>query len=369
MSQWFKCRSRNRPAAAFTLVELLVVIAIIGILIALLLPAVQAAREAARRSQCTNNLKQIGLACHNYADKYKEQLPWNYDVGNVTYPGDSDSVRNINCFSWVVAALPGLEQGALYNQIVRGQPLIASGYTHGTGSNLNETLRCTPLSVMMCPSNPQPVLGPIWWVDYTTAGPQAGSNGQAARGDYVGNLGHVASGWKDCDDVPVFPAPADMPDMFNYGGGNVAATPWVNGEVPGEQVNYNGCFRQHGSVRLADITDGTSNTVMSYEDEHWQGGKGPAGNGPISQQLNGDNGWMNPLAMVHSSRMPINNRNPAWYDAWQGDLRCHGWSSHHPGGANCVLADGSVRFVSETIDHIIRHDVTVRLDGRALGAF
>jgi prepilin-type N-terminal cleavage/methylation domain-containing protein/prepilin-type processing-associated H-X9-DG protein len=355
-------RFRKRPA--FTLVELLVVIAIIGILIALLLPAVQAAREAARRSQCTNNLKQLGLACHNYADKSREQLPWNYDVGNVTYPGDADSQRNINCFSWIVAALPNMEQGPLYNAIVHGQPIVNTGYTHGAGAQLNDVPRCTALATVMCPSNQQPQLVNCDWVDYTTAGIQGGARNPSGRGDYVGSLGHVYSGWKDCSQVPAFAGPSDMPNMFINGadGNNAKETPWVNGEVPGEQSVYNGCFRQHGSVRLADITDGTSNTVMLFEDMHWR-------NGPNkSKDACGDACWIVPLGMVSSGRNPINNQNPAW-TSYDNDLRCHSWSSNHPGGANCALADGSVRFVSETIDNVARHDVLVRLDGRPLNNF
>src|SRR6266404_5078050 len=97
-------RARRR-ARGFKLVELLVVIAIIGILIALLLPAVQAAREAARRSQCSNNLRQLGIACHNYHDTYST-LPWNQDASDQT----AITPTKRGSFSWIVAALPFMEQ-------------------------------------------------------------------------------------------------------------------------------------------------------------------------------------------------------------------------------------------------------------------
>jgi len=105
---------RRAPRWGFTLVELLVVIAIIGILVALLLPAIQAAREAARRSQCANNLKQLGVALHNYHDIH-QRLCWNYDSGDGTYPGQPRG--QWNQLSWIVKALPYMEQQGLHDQI------------------------------------------------------------------------------------------------------------------------------------------------------------------------------------------------------------------------------------------------------------
>jgi prepilin-type N-terminal cleavage/methylation domain-containing protein len=342
----------RRGTRAFTLVELLVVIAIIGILVALLLPAIQAAREAARRSQCGNNLKQIGLALQNYHDIHK-RLPWNADYGWTAYPGQPGG--NWDCFSWVVAALPYMEQQPLYEQ-------FRFGVQDGNGNNVspptptNMQLRRTVLTTMLCPSNPQ---------DFVRTGISNNYGhsqwGDAGGIDYVGCLGHVNSGWKDCAPVPAFTSPAEFPNMFVVGAN--PGTPWVDGSAPGDQVNFNGVFREAGSVRLADIVDGTGSTIAVFEDMHWQG---PA---PVKKQLYTDDaGWASGLGAVNSIRNPMNNENPAWL-VWGNDRRCHGWSSAHPGGAHAVLADGAVRFFSEGIEHAVRYKLGVRNDGLALPQF
>lgn len=338
-----RSRSFHRDRRGFTLVELLVVIAIIGVLVALLLPAVQAAREAARRSQCANNLKQLGLALHNYHDVHK-RLPWNYDIGNnpdATHP--NQPMAAWNSFSWIVASLPFIEQSTVYDQIVFHRQ-------HGMGHEDNAAVRQIVISTLHCPSTPhEPVL------DGQMSG-YRGNHVRAARTDYVGSLGHIWGGWRDCGAVPEFPHPQNL-----FVRGTNPGTPWVNGERLNEQVNVNGVFRYMGSVRLADITDGTSNTIAVYEDMKWRGGN----QATFDQRPNDVAAWMSPLAAVGNLRNPMNNKNPAWQQD-PGDRRCHGWSSYHPGGAHATLGDGSVRFFSETMDHIIRYALAVRNDGLAV---
>lgn len=344
--------SRFRRQTAFTLVELLVVIAIIGILIALLLPAVQAAREAARRSQCSNNLKQLGLACHNYHDVFK-RFPYNFDTGNSVYPGCPTS--RWNSFSWIVKALPFMEQQPLYDRFDQN---VQDGNT-GTANNI--ALRQTILPTVLCPSNDQEPLR-----DSQVPGYRWGTVDRGAGTDYVGNLGHINGGWKDCGATPTFddPAtPAGDPGVFLVGSN--PGTPWVNGEAFSEQTNINGVFKYCGSVNMAQITDGTSSTLLAFEDMHWRGGNTP---GAHDTRPCDDSAWASSLAAINSTRSPINNKNPAWLQA-AGDRRCHGWSSNHPGGAQAVLCDGSVRFVTETIEHIIRYQLGVRNDKRPLKDF
>jgi prepilin-type N-terminal cleavage/methylation domain-containing protein len=154
---------------AFTLVELLVVIAIIGILIALLLPAVQAAREAARRTQCTNNLKQLGLALQNYHDKYIA-FPINYG-GNGQYNDTSTA------HSWMQGVLPYVEQQALYQQIRFDMPL---GATSDVPLTVNTIVSQTVVNAILCPSDPQ--MRGIQTSPANCSGPRGATNYKACAG-------------------------------------------------------------------------------------------------------------------------------------------------------------------------------------------
>jgi len=165
----------RRNFHGFTLVELLVVIAIIGILIALLLPAVQAAREAARRTECTNNLKQLALATHNYHDTYTV-LPCNNNPLSIPGP---------NGFSFIAMMLPFFEQGSLHDQLDFRFPLVDSANSN------NRALVQEPIEALLCPTDPTPAVRndlALWW-QYP-----AGNKGEHGRGPagvtcYMGSCG------------------------------------------------------------------------------------------------------------------------------------------------------------------------------------
>jgi prepilin-type N-terminal cleavage/methylation domain-containing protein len=139
--------------SAFTLVELLVVIAIIGILIALLLPAVQAAREAARRMQCSSKMKQLGLACHNYADVYKS-----FPFGGMRRPNNNDSMSSLWAFfsMWGVSILPFMEQQAAYDLYFGGASLqnATPGAVNASNQGRNRELAQMRMAIYECPSDP-----------------------------------------------------------------------------------------------------------------------------------------------------------------------------------------------------------------------
>lgn len=359
----WECGSRR----GFTLVELLVVIAIIGILVALLLPAIQAAREAARRTQCGNNLRQLSIACHNYADRNQGKLPYNSDpAGLFCWPATQCAANGQGWrtqavtvdFSWIVFALPFMEQQSLYDSInfrLRNH----DGTVVGGTSNLE--LRKTVLAGLLCPSNSQT---PVRGNQNPGCSDGAGGGPEAAGGDYVGNLGHIHGGWRDCGVVDAAYQNQDPEQaMLGYNRliGGTNGTPWISQDWDADdKARWNGLFYYRDAARLADIVDGTANTIMVYEDMHWIG---PDGTGKINQNPTHDSAWMSPLAAIGNLRNLMNNHNPnvVWVADWEP--RCHGWSSNHPGGAQCAMADGAVKFYGESIAPIVKYALATRNGG------
>ena len=339
--------------SAFTLIELLVVIAIIAILIALLLPAVQQAREAARRSTCKNNLKQLGLAMHNYHETHGI-----FPCQNHRFTNGPQTANNTGGWSWIAMSLPYLDQTPLYNRL----NFSVAGNRNHNSRGVHQQLRETAISVLLCPSATQGQkvngVAPAAVNGYRWNGRQRG-----AVTDYVGSLGHIWGGWKDCGAVPDALVNNALPGNLGRRGSN-PGTPWVNGERSNEWAKVNGVFNYGGGHRIAEITDGTSNTVAVFENMHWRGGRGAN----FDLRISDYGGWISPLGAVHNFRNPINNKNPAWMQG-SNDLRCESPSSYHTGGIQAALADGSVRFLGENIDHGVRYKLGVRNDGLVLGEF
>lgn len=307
---------------AFTLVELLVVIAIIGILIALLLPAVQAAREAARRSQCSNNLKQCGLALHNYHDSNKCFPPvginrgWANNAAGTAYSA-MQGTHVLNHNSWV-SLLPYLEQGALYDKydfkncgghyLRNPAPRVLAGDVVTSG-NINVVSQTVPAFV--CPSDAYDI--------------------QCSTSEwYAPKTGITQRGIKTNYDFSAYRTVWD----FNW---------WPRLTDP----RYKYLFGDAGAGRIDDCIDGTSNTVAVAETCHWViDGHCPAW---------GYRGWVMTGIDLKDGVNRWDVSLGSWYtgDRTPKRGRLHSWGlagSLHPGGANVCLADGSVRFLSETIE-------------------
>lgn len=319
-----------RTRRGFTLIELLVVIAIIAVLIALLLPAVQQAREAARRSACQNNLKQIGLALHNYHDVHKMFPPgmiFSGDQSAANVAADAQT-HILNHTGWTML-LPFLDQAPLFNifnaNVASGEALNpAAGIPIRGDHTLNYPVTQTELEVLSCPSDP--ILGPV---PNVAPGGQYSATG-AAKTNYV-----FASGYL-CEDSRAYVV---------YSGS--AVTP-----PNGIAVNYVGFFGNNRSARIGDATDGSSNSIAVGEVVMDK-------NSTSYRPAWGQGRRVGVYLRILTTTDPLHNYNcryrinaPSNCDGSATNNKPYAWtaSSTHEGGAQFVMGDGSVKFLSENID-------------------
>jgi prepilin-type N-terminal cleavage/methylation domain-containing protein len=313
-----RAKLKTRPwRRAFTLIELLVVIAIIAILIALLLPAVQQAREAARRSTCKNNLKQIGLALHNYADVNSEYFPLNYSQAHIGGRGQDNS--------WVVNALPYMDQAPLFNKMIQRND-------RASGGNQNLALYRNIIPGLLCPSNPQAaqINGHYYWRTNQNA---------LGRLDYRGVIGSMGTGnlgnnW-------------GKGTGSNYNGTNCpdcyANTNSTNMWI--QRPYLAGVFSFWQSARLAQITDGTSNTIAIAEAIAVRGFTGNPRRRNLALHIR-NHPWAFAAGAIISGAHAINdytNSNNETHNAIN-------MNSPHVGGTHILLCDGTVKFLNESVD-------------------
>ncbi len=318
----------------FTLVELLVVITIIGILIALLLPAVQAAREAARRMQCGNNLKQLGLGLHNYHLAFK-QFPLGAVHDNYTW----GSVHHDQHGSFLVALLPYIEQQSIYDECDFDRSTSHLSRIGTAGQFIHEIW----IETFICPTDaPRKYWGgnPYY---HSSAGSTADQ--KRATSNYGASIGNQYF-W-----------------LCSFGGNMFGDGPRGHGDtVDGSQIS--GVFSHMAwAAAIREITDGTSNTIALGEVRPkcswhmWDGW----------MHINA-NSWVGTTA-------PINYPTCEGETGYDASDVCHqpngwgaaqGFKSRHPGGCQFVFADGSIHFLSETIDYVTYQKLGGRRDGEPI---
>jgi prepilin-type N-terminal cleavage/methylation domain-containing protein/prepilin-type processing-associated H-X9-DG protein len=312
---------RRSASRGFTLIELLVVIAIIAVLIALLLPAVQAAREAARRAQCTNNMKQLGLACHNYVD-VNGSFP--SQIAGYNYTGGCQWFLNSDYRTgWIVEILPQMDQTPLFNSY------------NFTGDRAeyswnNTTVIALQLNAVMCPSYAGPMVqqGQSDWNSYAGTETAYMATWNIAGTCYKGNLGDNTTG----------PFPGS-----NNGYGDCNTTT--------NMPTATGMFwRAQMLVTPQMITDGLSNTMLT---------------GEALPNMCQWNAWSESNSSVATTSIPMAQMVNL---ATNQPSYCYGFRSQHPGGMNAGFADGSVRYMKLTINQNIYRAVSTRAGGEVISS-
>lgn len=332
---------RRLGRTAFTLIELLVVIAIIAVLIALLLPAIQQAREAANRSQCANNLKQIGLALHNYVET-NTMFPPGCLAGTGTHLAGSGT-------NWRTFLLPYLDQETLHDQLnFSSTARWANNAGQGGLAGGNEILRNLVVSVYKCPSSP---LGPFAKGTY-----EANNDFQTMNHDYVGIEGTHGND----------PATSQSPRAYSANRGWTAS---------------DGVFLTYRNVNLAAVSDGTSKTIAIGEQSNftwprsqtdvrnnywggWAGSEEVCASGVVCSE-----GRRTGMTVIHTFPPNVGGALPPWpafFGANRGQHYNTALTSAHPGGVHCLLVDGSTILVSDRIDMSILRRAASRNDGSTL---
>ena len=358
----FGLRISRTRSVAFTLVELLVVIAIIGILVALLLPAIQAARESARRAQCSNNIKNVSLAALVYHDARKhfpvdedlyDDPPDDIDLNNGRWLGQPpDPLRDADKLSgagWIVEVLPQLEEQALYDRfqpyLDKKWPIVRLGL-NANNPELRAALAVQP-AVLLCPSDQFP--GPRQdQYPFSAASQVPGAPVLVAVTCYKGNAGDTA--FVNSDDVPPFNTP------LGYWSGGPEYV-WSGKKMDCHYgTNCFGIFWRYsyhrGGVKLKEITDGTSKTFLIGEVSPVDGN---------SAAWSSDDDWATAGIGINFDWERYAACIPSGACWWN----MRGFRSDHPGGVQFAFADGSVRLIPDNINHPVYRALSTRKKGDA----
>ncbi len=325
----------RHPARGFTLIELLVAIAIIGLLVALLLPAVQSAREAARRMSCKNNLRQIGLALHNYHSSHDSFPPgvvsmspgpgWPTDPCLLLGRTNQDSRA-----PWAVLLLPELDDDPLYSEFDMQASFF--GFRSPGVPAVNEATQSIPSNHFECPSDPNSGKG-------------------TANCNYFGVQGGGSA-----------------PDCVDPGGHS------------GRVMTRNGVLFINSRVRTQDVRDGLSNTFAVGESRYMQlqgGGQTPGG-GAVYSGTWASSVWLAGISASDASSVyvtlaaaiaAINSSKLDPQSDWTVEVQSQLFGSRHPGGCHFLFADGSCHFISENIALDTYHKLGARNDGGVIGAY